>query len=516
MDSDSRREPPFIVDAPGAEEVPVVAWSLLWRERLGRRVRTSERYRWWVLWTVLAGLFATGFTFTILANSLDSIARDLHSDVGTLQWVISGPMLIYAFGMPLLGKAGDIYGHRRVYVLGFAGFTVAAALTALAWSGPSLIAIRLIGSVEGAATGPASMALILTVFDRGDRVKAMGWWSLVGAGAPVIGLVAGGPIVDAFGWRWLFVIQAPIAAIALAVAVLILHETPRQARVPVDVRGALTLATAVASVLFALNRAPTWGWTNPAILVLIVLSPVAIIGFVTMERRMSYPLLPLDLFRRRNFAAPIAALFFVNFAYMGGFILAPQLLRKLFAFSVSRTSLVTLFRPLAFSISAPVAGYVAAQVGERPSAVVGAAMVAASMGVFALAVVQHSLPLVIVALAVSGIGMGVSSPSLTATVANAVDADQLGVASAAQQMLSQVGAVAGINVLFTIYGGHVARGPFVHAYFVGGLLAVAGVAGAALMRSSGGERALRVAADAPAPPPARSDGASREPRRATR
>src|SRR5918994_1614058 len=194
-------ESPLVVEYPGGEEVPAVAWPMLLRERLGRHVRESDRYRWWVLWTALAGLFATGFTITILAVSLGDVSRDLGAGETALTWTVTGPFLALALSMPLFGKIGDVRGHRRVYLLGLAGFTVATFLTALAWDGASLIAIRSLGAIPGAATGPASMALIMRAFPEEDRVKAMGWWSLVGAGAPVLGLVAGGPLVDAIGWR---------------------------------------------------------------------------------------------------------------------------------------------------------------------------------------------------------------------------------------------------------------------------------------------------------------------------
>src|SRR3954447_3465076 len=213
--ADRQRLAPFVSDAPGGDEVPVVAWPFLFRHRIHHQLRTSDRYPWWVLVTVLAGLFATGFTITILAVSLGIVAKDLDTTATSLTWVVTGPLLGLALTMPLFGKLGDIWGHRRVYLLGFAGFTVGAALTAIAWSGPALIAIRILGSLPGAAIGPASMALIMAAFPEEDRVKVMGWWSVVGAGAPVIGLVAGGPIVEAIGWRWIFIAQVPLSLGAL-------------------------------------------------------------------------------------------------------------------------------------------------------------------------------------------------------------------------------------------------------------------------------------------------------------
>lgn len=215
----------FFGEAPGGDEVPVVGWPFLFEHRI-RRFRDGARPRWLTLVAVLTGLFATGFSITILAVSLPAVARDLGTGSENLTWVVTGPLLGLALTMPLLGKVGDTRGHRRLFLLGFAGFTVGAACTALAWNGPSLIAIRTLGSLPGAAIGPASMALIMQAFPEEDRVKAMGWWSLVGAGAPVIGLVAGGPVVAAFGWRAIFVAQVPLSAFALGMAFVVLRETP--------------------------------------------------------------------------------------------------------------------------------------------------------------------------------------------------------------------------------------------------------------------------------------------------
>jgi EmrB/QacA subfamily drug resistance transporter len=471
---------------------------MLLRDRVRRRVGASDRYRWWVLWTALAGLFATGFTITILAVSLGDVAADLHTSKTALTWTVTGPFLALALSMPLFGKIGDVSGHRRVYLLGLAGYTVATALTAFAFDGSSLIAVRVLGAVPGAATGPASMALIMRAFPEGDRVKAMGWWSLVGAGAPVLGLVAGGPLVDAFGWRSIFLVQAPLAALALLVAVPVLHETPRLGREPIDYGGAAMLAAATVSVLLALSLGAQLGWSSPVVPLLLGLAVVSGTVFLVVERRAARPLLPLEFFARRNFTASLVAQYASNFAYMGGFIVTPLLVQSVFGFSVAQTSLAMVCRPLTFSISAPLAGYAAVRVGERRASVVGCALVLISMGLFALAAASETLAFVFAALLLSGLGLGASSPSLITSAANAVEPERLGVANAAQVMVTQIGAVTGIQVLSTIQGGASGTGPFVLAYVTGGLVAVAGVLGAAGVRSADRPVPLRIASAADA------------------
>jgi EmrB/QacA subfamily drug resistance transporter len=478
-----------LADYSGVEEVPAVAWPLLLRERLRRRVRESDRYRWWVLWSVLSGLFAVGFTITVLAVSIPDIARDLDTDRTTLAWIVTGPFLAHALGMPLLGKVGDVYGHRRVYLAGFGLFVVFTGVTALAWSAPALIVIRIVGALEGAATGPASMALIMHAFPAEDRVKAMGWWALVGAGAPVIGLVAGGPIVDAFGWRWLFVAQAPLALVALGIGAVVLRETPRSPRVAIDYRGAAALALATVPPLLALQLGRDRGWLDPAPIALLGIAVVGLLAFVRCERRAADPLLPLDFLRRRNFTASLLAQALAQFAYMGGFIITPLLMQDRFGYAVAGTALLMLCRPLSFSLSSPVSGYVAVRVGERRAAVLGTALVVVSMACFAVAASQGWVVLIAIALVLSGLGLGAASPSLISSAANSVEPEHLGIANAAQQMVTLIGAVAGMQVLATVQDG----GAFSTAYIVGLAVAAPAVIAAAFVRSAPRAARLSVA-----------------------
>jgi EmrB/QacA subfamily drug resistance transporter len=474
------------IGAAGGEEVVVIPWPLLFRQRVAHRAHSSDRYRWWVLVTVLVGLFSINVTFTVLAVALPRIARELHSTTNTLTWVITGPTLAFGVAAPVLGKAGDIWGHRRLYLLGLAGGFCCATLSAFAPNAQALIAVRTLEGLEGAATGAASMALIFQVFERGDRVKAMGWWSLVGAGGPVIGVTVGSVLIDRFGWRALFIGQAPISLSALAVAFVILPAGRRGGRQRLDWPGAAALTVSVTGLLFALNRGPEAGWISPEVLVGFLLAPGGIVAFALIERHSSAPLLPLRYFRQRNFAFPMGAQVFANFAYLGGFILAPLLLEQVYGYSATHAGLVVIARPIAFSITAPVAGYLAVRVGERFSAVVGCLAVGASMLLFASLSRSSALTVVTIALALSGVGLGVASPSIAASVANAVERSDLGIASATQQLMTQVGAAAGIQVLETVQAStqHSAGlvGSFANAYLVGAFACLLAVACAFGMR----------------------------------
>lgn len=487
-DLDDSHSEELSIDAPGVDEVAVVPWPLLLRERVAERMAGSPSYPWVVLGVALFGLFSVGFTITILSVSVPRIAAELGSDASTVTWVVTGPLLAFAVVGPAMGKLGDLHGHRRVYGFSMASVCVFAALTAASWSTGSLIAFRVLGAATGAAVGPTSIAMINRLFPQERRVQAMGYWSMVAAGGPVIGVVAGGPIVETFGWRWIFVAQAPLSLTGLLLALLVLPETERRLGAAFDYRGAITLALGATSLLFAINRGPLWGWSSPWIVLGLVLAPLAVVAFVLIERSEAHPLLPLAYVRQRNFSFAIATQGFTNFAYMGGFVITPLFLESAFGYPETRVGGLMIARPLAFAISGPLAGYVAVRVGERTSAVAGALFVFGSM-IALSSVAPGSSDLVIVgALVLSGIGLGCSSPALAASIANAVDERDLGVAGAFQQMMTQLGVVIGIQVMQTVSVvresavGEVAA--YGEAYLVGGGVAALGVVCALFVESS--------------------------------
>jgi predicted MFS family arabinose efflux permease len=249
-----------------------------------------------------------------------------------------------------------------------------------------------------------------------------------------------------------------------------------------DWTGTWSLAVAVTAGLLALNEAPSWGFAAPATLGVFGLSLVTGVFFVVHERGDPHPLIPLRYFRMRNFVFPLGARTFVNFSYMGGFFLFTILTERIYGYSETRAGLVSTARPLMFSIVAPIAGYAAVKVGERVSVVAGAVALTISMVVFTQLGVEPSLLVIVVALALSGVGNGLSTPATAASASNEVAPDELGVMSAAQQLITQIGIVAGIQVMVTVeassHGGVGSLASFHRAYAVGAVGAVlAGVCG---------------------------------------
>jgi EmrB/QacA subfamily drug resistance transporter len=467
--------------------------------------------RWRILVAVLYGLFAVNVSVTILAVSIHGIARELRTSEATMTWVVTGPMLAFGVIGPLVGKLGDRLGHRRIYLWGLAGAATMAVASALAWGAGALIAFRTLGAIEGAATGPASFAVISRIFPRHERVKALGYWSMVAAGAPVVGVVAGGPLVEAFGWRAIFVGQVPLILLALVFAARLFPETPAHRSGRFDLAGAGLLALGVTPLLFALSEGPRLGWGAPAVVAALVLGPAALAGFVRVERRAEHPLLPLRYLGRPGFTFAIATTAALNGAYMGSFILTPLLLQNVLGYTETKTGLVSIARPLAFALAGPMAGALVARVGSRRAAVAGAVAVVGALAWMATLGTGSSVPVIMGALALAGVGMGLAMPPLSASVTVSVDPSDLGIAGAAQQMVTQVGVVFGIQVMQTVRqareGAVGVPASYHWGYLAGLALAVVGVATASRIATAA-TRGAGAGAGALAPEAVEAEGAT--------
>jgi len=493
----------------GSEAGSDLNWFLLLRQRVQSKAEASSRYPWWVLWSLLAGLFALNFTFTVFIVALPTVATQFHTSVTVLTWTMVGPLLAYGLAAPILGKTGDIYGHRRLYLFGLLGAMVSAILTALSHNVDMLLFARTLDGVQGAATGTASGALINMVFSREERVKAMGWWSLVGAGGPVIGVSLGSPIIAAFGWRALFWFQLVLIVVAFAVVATVLprrrgadaEEAQKKARArqefkQMDWIGSWSLSIAVTMVMLGLSVGPSLGWTNGWTLGMFALSAAMTWMFIYRLRHSDHPLIPAFYFGRRNFVMPMVLRAAANFSYFGAFFLFPLLMEQGYNYSIPRVGAIAIARPLTFAICSPIAGYVAIRVGERRSAVAGAIFLIASMGLFALLQPSSGAWIVVLALALSGLGMGVAMPSSSSVMANEVKVSEFGVMSAAQLLAMQVGEVAGIQVLETVqqsiarrrglshaHPGPALLGTFHTSFIIGACVATVGLVAATFMRS---------------------------------
>jgi MFS family permease len=453
----------------GADGSVETNWFALLHQRVTGRAVRSPRYQWWALVALLAGLLSLNITFTVFVVALPTVKADFNTNFSVLAWASTGPLLAFGVAAPFFGKAGDLFGHRRLYQFGLLGAMVSAILTATAPNVGMLLFARALDGVQGAATGTASMAIILELFSRQDRVKALGWWSLVGAGGPVLGVTLGSPVIQFFGWRTLFWGQLVLLVIASVVVALLLPSDrkahprsvaaegdsprgPERSRVweGMDWVGVWSLAGSVTAAMLVLSIGPIVGWTSPAVISCGVIAAVLAGVFVHRELTFATPLVPTTYWRRRNFMFPMGTKTFSSFAYFGGFFLFPLLMEQVYGYSVSQVGFISVARPLLFAISAPIAGYMTVRTGERTATLFGTGSLLLSMVLFATLRPSAGLFIILVALALSGLGMGVAMPATSATMSNELAASEYGVMSAAQLLAAQVGEVAGIQAVLTI------------------------------------------------------------------
>lgn len=413
-------------------------------------VAPTGRARTVVLVAALVGLFAVGFSITVLAVSVATIAADLDAPVSLMVWVVTGPIFAYAVFGPSAGKLADMLGPRRVWIASMTGVAFCAVLSAAAPSGGLLVASRVLGAAVGAAAGPSSVSMINRMYDRHERARALGWWSMVAAGGPVVGVIVGGPVVEAVSWRWIFVAQVPLTLGAVALGWRVLPNFVGRRDVRFDVPGTVLLAFGSVALLVALNRGPAVGWTHPVVLSGFVACPALLAAFVAVERRSPSPLLPLRYVKERNVSAAVTNQFFLNFAYMGAFTLTPLMLAGVLGWGETKIGLLSIARPLTFAVAGPVAGALAVRVGERTNALVGGAAIAASMVGLSTTGPESREVVIAVSLAFSGLGMGAAAPAMAAALANSVDEHDLGVAAAFQQMCAQIGVVVGTQIMLSV------------------------------------------------------------------
>jgi MFS family permease len=294
------------------------------------------------------------------------------------------------------------------------------------------------------------------------------------AAAPALGLFAGGPLVDVFGWRILFLLQAGFSVFALVLAMIVLRET-KPLRVRFDVAGSLALCCGVGGLMYALGsvRSPASfaAWIPTAL----VVGTVGLVAFVVIERRVAAPLLPLRFFRSTNFSSTLVTNAFTSAAYMGAFVVSPILLLDM-GHSVTAASYIVLLRTVALTIFSPLGGRAGEIWGERGASLVGCATLTTGLLLAAWAAHAEHLALFIAGLVLQGAGHGLSQPSITAAIARSVPSHDLGIAGAANRLMGQGGAAFGIMLLALAYGGRSDPDAFALAFAVGALLSALSIA----------------------------------------
>ncbi len=395
------------------------------------------------------GVFVAAWPSVILIAALPEIADDLGSTKSAMSWVVTLPLLVGSVLLPTFGKLGDLRGHRKVFLIGLGACGVSALLTACAWDVGSLIALRTISQVAGVATLPTAIALMMDAFDLDERPKALAKWAFVTAASPALGLLFGGPLVGAVGWRGVFVIQGVIALACWPFARAWLKETPLAENVSFDVAGGIALMITSGSVLLFFDRGASLGWTNPLVLTAAVMAPIAGFAFWRIEARTDSPLMPAGLMGRRAFAAPVTAELLCQVASTGVYFSAPLFLHEVYGVGVTETALLMVPLPIGMCVGAIFGGRLTARIGERRCGMIGAGAMAVSMAMFLLGTRIEIMAIAIVALAVQGAANGLVRPPMASAAGAALDQEHFGVGMATMRMIGQLGSAVGISMAVT-------------------------------------------------------------------
>jgi EmrB/QacA subfamily drug resistance transporter len=263
----------------------------------------TDRRKQLALLAAILGSFVAALDATVVNVALPAIERDLGGGLAGQQWVSNAYLLTLGSLILVGGSLGDLFGERRIFTLGVAGFGVVSVVCALAPSIEVLVAGRALQGVFGALLTPSALAVIVATFPPDERGAAIGSWTAWGGIAMVIGPLLGGWLIDVASWRWIFAINVPfVVATVLIVRVAVAKRPREEGRVPLDVIGAALCALGLAGPVFALIRQPRVGWSSPEVLVPLLTGVALLVAFVVHEARTPHPMLPLSLFRRRNFA----------------------------------------------------------------------------------------------------------------------------------------------------------------------------------------------------------------------
>jgi EmrB/QacA subfamily drug resistance transporter len=416
------------------------------------RVGTSAG-RWVLLATVLGSGLAM-LDATVVNIALPTIGRDFDTGLSSLQWVVNAYTLTLAGFLLLGGALGDRYGRRKVFLIGVTWFAGASLLCAIAPNVEMLILARALQGVGAALLTPGSLAILEASFAPDDRAAAIGAWSGLGGVMTAVGPFLGGWLVESASWRWIFVINLPFALVVLWVGLRHVPETRNEHAVHgIDFAGAILTVVGLAGVIAGLTAGPEQGWTDPIVLISLF-GGLAVLGaFVVVEQRSAHPLVPLAIFKAKQFTSANIVTFVVYAALAGAFFLLPIQLQTVVDFSPIASGAALLPVTIIMLFGSSRAGRLATRIGPRIPMSVGPAI--AGVGLLLLSTVGAGSSYwtgVLPGITVFGCGLALTVAPLTATVLGSAPEEYAGVASAVNNDVARTAGLIAIAVLPPLAG----------------------------------------------------------------
>jgi len=403
----------------------------------------------WVIAATVLGSGIAALDATVVGIALPAISKEFHATVVSLQWVVDGYTLTLA-GLLLLGGAlGDFYGRRKIFMIGAVWFALASLGCGLAPDEGLLIAARVLQGVGAALLTPGSLAILQASFVPDDRPRAVGAWSGLGGVATAIGPFLGGWLISAVSWRLVFFINLPVAAAVIAISLRHVPESRAPGpRPPLDKTGPVLISLALAGITYGLIAASDSGWGSPRVLVSLAVGAVLFVAFCVVEDRSSNAMLPIAVFRSRQFSAANAVTFVVYGALGGALFLVPVVLQEVCGYSPVEAGVSLLPVTLIMLTLSARSAALAARIGPRLQMTAGPLVIAAGMALFAR--VDSSgdyLTQVLPAVLVFGFGLAINVAPLTATALSAAPAEHAGIASAVNNDVARIASLIAVAVL---------------------------------------------------------------------
>ena len=405
--------------------------------------------RWW---TLIAMSLATLMTFldnNVVNVAIPTIQRSLHLSVSGLEWVVSAYLLVLAGLLLVGGRVADVYGRKRVFLIGLVIFTLSSLAAGLAGSGGLLIATRAVQGLGGAMMMPAALAILQATFtDPRERAQAIGIWGAAGALALALGPAVGGLISEHIRWGWIFFINVPLGVVTFVIALTTAGESRGQTESrSLDIPGLVTSAATLTALTYALIDGQDRGWTSAPIIAAFAAAAACIAAFVTIEARSQHPMVPLSMFRYRAFSGGSLTTMGWAFGVMGIYFFTSVYMQTILRFSPVKAGLAFVPMALLVAVAATIAPRVAHAIGDHRVVSLGLLIMLSGLVAFAAIGTHSSYGALMPAFLLYGLGAGLMTPPLTTAVLAATPPERGGVASALMNDSREVAGLLGITVI---------------------------------------------------------------------
>jgi EmrB/QacA subfamily drug resistance transporter len=414
----------------------------------------DSRTRWLALLVLCLGDLMIVLDVTIVGVALPSIREDLGFSEESLAWVVNAYLITFGGFLLLGGRLGDLFGHRRLFLIGIALFTIASAACGLATSQGMLVGARAVQGVGGAVVSAVALSLMMTLFtEPAERAKAMGIFGFVASGGGSIGVLLGGIITDTLAWHWIFLVNIPVGILVVVLSLILIPggRVPTSAQ-RLDVAGAITVTSALMLAVYAIVNGNEVGWLTARTLGLLAIAGGLLVAFIVIESRVQSPLMPLRLFRLRNIAVSNVVGVLWAGAMFAWFFLSALYLQLVLGYSPLEVGLAFLPGNLIMgALSIGLSAKLVMRFGIRPPLAVGLGLAAAGLLLFARAPVDGNFVVdVLPAMILLGLGAGMAfNPVLLAAMSD-VEPTEAGLASGFVNTSFMMGGALGLAVLASL------------------------------------------------------------------